>query len=1104
MLEGLGSIGNIVAVVGVAGLDKFERDLQSMSRAVDGQAQFLNKSLNAAAMAGALVFASSVSAAAEFESSFTGVTKTIDGISDDFGRLNTDGEALAQRFRAMALEIPISVNELNKIAEMGGALGVAKEDIEGFTRAIANLGTTTDLTTEAGATSIAQFINITKQVAPAGMSMAEQTERIASTLVDLGNKTAATEGQIAAFALRISGAGTQVGMSQAEIMALGASLASVGIEAEMGGTAISKMIAKMAKDVASGGGNIETFAKVAGVSMADFSKLFKEDAAGALNLFFTGLNKQQQAGESLYPVLTELGIKEVRLADTILRSAGAADLFNESLNTGRKAYEDNTAMTIEAQKRYATFESQLQLVKAQFNDVFITLGQQFLPVLKDMLSAVNNNKEAFEIIVGTLGGLALTLGTVAVAYKTYKTAVEFARLAQVALNTASAATGVALGPVVAIISGLGIAYMALKSAIDASQSSALIEIESTSDQITKAERLANTIDILKDKKKLTKDETLKLNDSENEFNKMLGTVGLSLQSYGGNLDTIIGKYKELREQKLIDELDELTKNIGETGGILSGIAGGLALFSPALAGAFSDASVGRAGDLADRIKAIKNEIAELNKPESIKATNTNITNLGNSIAGGGGSEGSGVVNKLEELDKLVIKSTNSFHDHALKTLETNVELEKIPELANKSKEPLNNLYTGLSLSLDYLETKNPHLANVGKHIWDISYQIGQGKVNMQSLGGLFNSIGTAAGGANTKLGSFMGFVGSVAASGFNPISMAISGLSLIFGELGDKKAMQVTTWEGVVGALGNTGTAMRDLNDAIDLVNKSLSIDILDSMAKQQEMLSMTIATKTEELNKASKEGSPEAARLRSEIEKLLKEYSALSQKALEYTEAFEMEKEYNDTIKSIDALTNKYKELTEKFGATANFDGLIELLQKSIQESTGLMNSLDPTSKAFEELNTKIGAARALLQGLVSDVGVVNNTPINLPMTEVMINQAINNSQLPQFASGGYVNRDQVARLHGNEFVLNAQAVSAVGRDKLEAINIDPAALARIDSSRASSGTVQSIKSGQTLNVQVHQATPETYVEITDKAIHPRILQRSRKYEVGVNPYAE
>ncbi|HQI49893.1 MAG TPA: phage tail tape measure protein, partial [bacterium] len=617
-LGNMGGVGSIVAVVGIAGLDKFEQDLGKMAKAVDGQAQFMHKSMTAAAAAGAVMFAASIKAASDFESSFAGVTKTIDGISDDFGNLNAEGKALAQKFRDLSLEIPISVNELNKIAEMGGALGVPKDDIEGFTKAIANLGTTTDLTTEAGAEAIAKFINVTTQVAPAGMSMAEQTERIGSTLVDLGNKTAATESAIAAMAQRLAGAGAQVNLSQAEILGMSAALSSVGIEAEMGGSAMSKFIMEVSTQVETGGNKLDDFARIANMSVADFTRAFREDAAGAIGAFLSGLNKTQSSGQSLFPVLKDLGIEEVRMRDTILRLAGASDLFNQSLDYGRSAYEANTAMTIEAQKRYATFESQVTLLKNQFNDTAISIGKAIVPALNEMLKSVNAHPESFKALAGAIATATLALGAAALGLKTYKTAAELAKLANVTLAGS-------LGPIAAVAAAIGVvtvAYGAMKDAQEKQTQKAVDQIGAMGKEVEQAESLGRTIEKLRGKKNLNITETINLRDAEEKYAAMLRSVGLDVTSFSGKIDEQTKAFKRLREQQLLkmrEDLDAQVRDLAQTTGFVD-------FFSDAW-GNFTN----KMGGINKQIEAINTELNDLQGPVSL--VTTGVTDLGNAASG---------------------------------------------------------------------------------------------------------------------------------------------------------------------------------------------------------------------------------------------------------------------------------------------------------------------------------------------------------------------------------------------------------------------------------------------------------------------------------------
>jgi TP901 family phage tail tape measure protein len=308
---------------------------------------------------------------------------------------------------------------LNAVAEAAGQLGIAKGDIVGFTKTMADLGETTDLTSEQAATSIAQFQNIFGEAG-------KNVENFGSTLVALGNAGASTESQILDMGLRIAGAGDQIGLTQGQVLAIASSLASVGIEAEAGGSAISKVMIDMALAVEKGGDRLDQFAQVAGVSSKEFEASFKQDAAEALTTFISGLGEMETRGGSALGVLDAMGISEVRMRDALLRSAGAGDLLTQSLQLQANAWSENTALTNEAAKRYETFESQLKFAKARINDIAITFGTALMPALLDLLkvaeplmSMLANTAKAFvdlpgpvRTVIAVMGGLVIAAGPV--------------------------------------------------------------------------------------------------------------------------------------------------------------------------------------------------------------------------------------------------------------------------------------------------------------------------------------------------------------------------------------------------------------------------------------------------------------------------------------------------------------------------------------------------------------------------------------------------------------------------------------------------------------------------------------------------------------------
>lgn len=479
-------------------------------------------------------------AAISWESSFAGVLKTNDEVVDKNGKVIYSYKDLEDGLRSLAKTLPPTHGEIAATAEAAGQLGIKTENVVGFTKTMIDMGESTNLSAEVAATSLAKLANIT------GMPQTE-FDKLGSSIVDLGNNFATTEADITAMALRLAGAGSQVGMSEADILGLSAALSSVGIEAEMGGSAISKTLVNMQvasktgfdqvkkleeatgmtrrelelmanldgegfKAIASSmgmtttelnkivkaGKNLEGFSAIAGMTGEQFKQAFEKDAVGALGKFIEGLGDAEDKGTSAIELLDEMGISEVRLRDSLLRAGNASDLFSEAVGRSNVAWEENTALTDEAEKRYATTESQLKMLKNEAVDVAIEFGGPFVQALRDGLQAAKPfietlskvatafseaNPETQQAIVkyiglaaaigpvskvlggflkitgggiSTAGKMAQTIGKLTGTAKASKVGFDIATLGMTGLGTgATAAAGTGATGLAGLVAGLG-------------------------------------------------------------------------------------------------------------------------------------------------------------------------------------------------------------------------------------------------------------------------------------------------------------------------------------------------------------------------------------------------------------------------------------------------------------------------------------------------------------------------------------------------------------------------------------------------------------------------------------------------------------------------
>ncbi|WP_436666792.1 phage tail tape measure protein [Latilactobacillus sakei] len=322
----------------------------------------------------------SVKAASDFDSAFTGVKKTVDEAKDSNGKTIISYKDLENGIRSMAKSIPVSTTEISHVAEAAGQLGIKTKNVLSFTKTMVAMGKATNMSSEDASVALAKLANIT------GMPQ-KNFDRLGSSIVNLGNNMATTESDIVEMSLRLAGSGHQVGMTEAQITGLAAAMSSVGINAEAGGGSMSRVMQKINTSVMSGNKSLSKFASVSGMSSKEFQKAWKDDASQAIVSFVKGLGKAKDSGKDVTSMLKAMGISSTQELDTMLRLSGAGGTLAKSLKISGQGWKENTALTQEAEKRYATFESKLQIVKNKLTDVGITVGGPLMSAFSDAIDA---------------------------------------------------------------------------------------------------------------------------------------------------------------------------------------------------------------------------------------------------------------------------------------------------------------------------------------------------------------------------------------------------------------------------------------------------------------------------------------------------------------------------------------------------------------------------------------------------------------------------------------------------------------------------------------------------------------------------------------------
>lgn len=330
----------------------------------------------------ATVATACVSSAVTIDSALTDVRKTTNLTEDQYQSLKESAVELSKTQ-------PVDASTILSLEGLGAQLGWNDDKLQGFAQTVSGLDIATDMDADTAATNLAQFANIT------GMAQ-DKAENYASAIVGLGNNMATTESKISDMSMGMASAGTQAGMSQADILGIAAATASLGMEAQAGGTAFSKTVNEIGTQVSTNGKQLQKWADLAHMSVDEFKSAWKTDATGTFEAVIRGMSDAQASGEDLNVILEGLGITETRQSDFMRRLAGNADLLSRAVSLSNDEWEKNTALQDEVSNRNDSLASKAETLKNRVTAVAEEVGGPLADAALDAVDAAKPVTDAVE------------------------------------------------------------------------------------------------------------------------------------------------------------------------------------------------------------------------------------------------------------------------------------------------------------------------------------------------------------------------------------------------------------------------------------------------------------------------------------------------------------------------------------------------------------------------------------------------------------------------------------------------------------------------------------------------------------------------------------
>ena len=368
--------------------------------------------------------------AVAFESEMLDVTKYVSGLTDDNGKVVKENyDEMSKGTLDLSTQIPYTAEELTRLAAAAGQSGKNMDDLLGkeqFLKDVAEMGTAMDISADQAGDWAAKWEVAFDTDHEGVMKLADQINY-------LGAHYATTAAEIAQTVNDTGSLGMIAGMDTDQTAALSTALLAMGVNSNTVATSIRRMYTNLTMGSKATKAQHEAFEEL-GFSATQFAKdMQKVDANGkslapeALKRLFTAIGQQDEDKQVGY-LKTLLGQWAI---ESGAKLTGNLKLFVDTLDDVSDASKYTGSMYKEFMLKCETSESVLEMLSNAWRAVRIEVGNNFLPILKDVagfgLDKLNDFraalpditarvKEVIEYLLNNGDKVAATIGGIGAAW----------------------------------------------------------------------------------------------------------------------------------------------------------------------------------------------------------------------------------------------------------------------------------------------------------------------------------------------------------------------------------------------------------------------------------------------------------------------------------------------------------------------------------------------------------------------------------------------------------------------------------------------------------------------------------------------------------------
>ncbi len=470
----------------------------------------------------------------------TGLTKKeVDELTKSFGLMKTR----------------TAREELLKLAEEGGRLGITGvKNIQSYLNVANQLKTALrDDLTDAQITEVGKMTEQYKIAAETGRDFGGSMLSLGSAINEVSQSGSNQAGFLVDYLKRTVGVSTQIKISAADNLGYAATFDEIGQSAEVSGTMMNKVMMDMSKNTA-------TYAKIAKMSVKDFSKLLAEDANEAMIKFLEGLKGSDEGFQSMILKMDELDEGGARGAQALSALSNNVDKLRDRQKTANTALLEATSLTNEYNIKNENLQAGIEKIKNKI-EAWMT-DEQLVEWLGTCVSWFGKFIGAVDDTDGSVGkfrsGLLWLVKVFAIVLAAMMTNVAWQKLvliwttrnteATLLYNIAQRAKAIADGVAIVSTQAYAAVIMLLRgNVVGATQA---LRIMATTMMTTPIGLLLGLVAALGTAYLLFKDNVDSANYSQQEFNKINAKVQGSIKAERSELEQLL---KIARDEKASKE-----------------------------------------------------------------------------------------------------------------------------------------------------------------------------------------------------------------------------------------------------------------------------------------------------------------------------------------------------------------------------------------------------------------------------------------------------------------------------------------------------------------------------------------------------------------------